>query len=640
MSQQGRLRQDSIESLTGDTGGAVFPDASDNINIVGGDTTVVNGNPGTNTLTIDASSSGYPITPFVVGTSGQAGYQTIQAALDAANTAGGGTVYVQPGTYTEDLTLYDNVTIIGSTSQVDDDFIQINGTHTPPTTGTIGFYNLWFADSTAIFSSAAAGTTTINMFSCITAVTNGYTFDLLNWTGLLNLFDFFVSGTNDGFVNNTGGAPTTFIDVGCGNGSANSMILSGINTWILVQVFCPLQLTSTSESTIDNAQFSNTVTIQDTSLATITQSRFSTGANSALSYTTNEDSTFTQCVFDTSASPALDGGGFGTLTLTDCSFLDNAVLGGSLTLGSGSRFYPVEMGNGELLIGSAGQPAVAATLASAGGTITITNGAGTINLEAVAAIPTTFDTDSGSAVPIANNLDIVGTAAQGISTSGATNIVTITAADASTTQKGVIETSTDAESIAGSSTTVSVTPASLGAKLGTQTSNGLAYGGGTSAAVNWLAEASDGQLPIGNTGSPPTLATLTAGVGITITNGSGSITIDADNGAMDWNEITVTGPTAMAVDNGYIANNAGVVGLTLPATASIGDIIKIDGKGAGGWSIGQNAGQTIHFLSQDTTTGAGGSLASTGQYDCITLRCITANTDFVVETSVGNITVT
>jgi len=42
-----------VESLTGNTGGAVDPDVANNINVVGDGTTVtVAGNPGTNTLTI------------------------------------------------------------------------------------------------------------------------------------------------------------------------------------------------------------------------------------------------------------------------------------------------------------------------------------------------------------------------------------------------------------------------------------------------------------------------------------------------------------------------------------------------------------------------------------------------------------
>lgn len=104
----------------------------------------------------------------------------------------------------------------------------------------------------------------------------------------------------------------------------------------------------------------------------------------------------------------------------------------------------------------------------------------------------------------------------------------------------------------------------------------------------------------------------------------------------------VTGTTqAMAVNNGYILNNPALVVATLPATSSVGDIVWIVGKGVGGWQIAQNAGQTIHFGNQDTTTGVGGSLDSTNQYDAIQLLCTAANTDWTCTgISQGNISVT
>lgn len=59
-------------------------------------------------------------------------------------------------------------------------------------------------------------------------------------------------------------------------------------------------------------------------------------------------------------------------------------------------------------------------------------------LVAGATVPTTFTEDVGSATPAANNLNILGVAAQGISTSGVGSTVTITAADADTVgNKGV-----------------------------------------------------------------------------------------------------------------------------------------------------------------------------------------------------------
>ncbi len=44
-----------IETITGDTGGSVGPDAAFNVNILGGTNIEVNGNAGTNTLTINTA---------------------------------------------------------------------------------------------------------------------------------------------------------------------------------------------------------------------------------------------------------------------------------------------------------------------------------------------------------------------------------------------------------------------------------------------------------------------------------------------------------------------------------------------------------------------------------------------------------
>lgn len=109
-------------------------------------------------------------------------------------------------------------------------------------------------------------------------------------------------------------------------------------------------------------------------------------------------------------------------------------------------------------------------------------------------------------------------------------------------------------------------------------------------------------------------------------------------GGITWNEVTGTTQSA-AVDNGYITNNASLVTVTLPDTATLGSVVRISGSGAGGWKVAQNAGETIHFGNTDTTTGAGGSLASTNRYDAVELVCITADTDWVVISSVGNITI-
>ena len=58
--------------------------------------------------------------------------------------------------------------------------------------------------------------------------------------------------------------------------------------------------------------------------------------------------------------------------------------------------------------------------------------------------------------------------------------------------------------------------------------------------ITSLAQATNGQLVIGSTGVDPVLATVTAGAGITVTNGAGSITISSPDSGIAWNEETGT----------------------------------------------------------------------------------------------------
>lgn len=137
-----------------------------------------------------------------------------------------------------------------------------------------------------------------------------------------------------------------------------------------------------------------------------------------------------------------------------------------------------------------------------------------------------FGTDSGNATADATGtINVVGTSAQGITTSGASNSVTITASDASSTQKGVQENATGAEAVAGSSNTHTVTPFGLESKLGSITLNGVIIGGGANQQLKVTAAMTDGQLVIGSTGNTPVTTVLTPGEGIDITNAAGSITI-------------------------------------------------------------------------------------------------------------------
>lgn len=180
---------------------------------------------------------------------------------------------------------------------------------------------------------------------------------------------------------------------------------------------------------------------------------------------------------------------------------------------------------------------------------------------------------------------------------------------------------------------LSATQGGLG--VASPTAHGILVAEGASAATPIVLAA--GQVLIGTTASDPTAAALSAGTGISISSVTGSITISSTGvGSLTWNDVSGT-TQAAAVNSGYIISNAGQTTVTLPATAAEGSVFAVQGKGAAGWILAANTGQTIHFGNAATTSA--GSLTSTNQWDSVAIVCVTANTTFAVTSAVGNLTV-
>ena len=175
-----------------------------------------------------------------------------------------------------------------------------------------------------------------------------------------------------------------------------------------------------------------------------------------------------------------------------------------------------------------------------------------------------------------------------------------------------------------------------GSGVSAPTANGVLIANGSSPFSSQVL--TDGQLLIGSTGVAPVAATLTAGAGISIVPGAGTITISQSGAEPDaWTEVTGTSQ-AMAENEGYTANNVALVSLSLPATSAVGDWVEVNGLGAGLWSITQAAGQQIFFGNVASTVGATGALNSTLQYDCVKLRALANDgSAWVVVSSVGTL---
>lgn len=109
------------------------------------------------------------------------------------------------------------------------------------------------------------------------------------------------------------------------------------------------------------------------------------------------------------------------------------------------------------------------------------------------------------------------------------------------------------------------------------------------------------------------------------------------SGGLTWQSVAGT-TQAMVNNNGYMPLNTLLTTFTLPATANPGQIVAVAGYGSGGFIIAQNAGQFVKFISQVTSTGVGGSIASTNPNTAIELINVVANTTWMVRNASGNFT--
>lgn len=392
----------SFLSLTGDSGGAILPSAG-NVNLRGGslDNFVGSGS----TLTLTPTAGAYPISPFVVGPVGKAGYQTIQSAINAANAAGGGTVYIQTGTYTENLTFFANVQLQSAVAYEDSGSVQITGIHTPPTTGNIAIRGIQMNSATHIFSSAAAGSGRISFLECTFNVTNGYVYNLINWTGTFNINDCGSIGVNDGVVNNTGGANIFFNNCQVGAGTTNPMITNGVSIRLdLTFVVPPINISGSGLTLGLLTVFGNTLTVSGTATVALFLGDFLDSGNSAIVNNSSNAVVLNTVTIASSAATVIAG--TGTVQYVIVGFSNNSTVAGGTTISRAGEFDTgiiksgavtavtgsITATNGNLVLGTAGNKIISTSVASttsAGansfGTVTLVGGTATVSTTAVTA---------------------------------------------------------------------------------------------------------------------------------------------------------------------------------------------------------------------------------------------------------------
>ena len=226
-----------------------------------------------------------------------------------------------------------------------------------------------------------------------------------------------------------------------------------------------------------------------------------------------------------------------TNVLDAMSYMSSLTLGAALPVASGGTGQTTYT-NGQLLIGNTTGSTLTKATITAGTGVTITNGTGAITISATGSGGTVTSVNgtggttgltlTGGPITTTGTLTLGGTLAVA---NGGTNVASyaigdILYASASTTLSKLADVATGNALISGGVTTA---PAWGKIGLATHVSGTLPVANGGTGATSFT----NGQLLIGNTtGNTLTAATLTAGTGVTITNGTGTITISSSGGTV------------------------------------------------------------------------------------------------------------
>jgi hypothetical protein len=246
--------------------------------------------------------------------------------------------------------------------------------------------------------------------------------------------------------------------------------------------------------------------------------------------------------------------------------------------------------------------------------------------------------------------------------------------------------------IMGSLTTAGVVTTTSGGTLSSVgTTTNAVQVGNSSGTLTSLGVGTNGQLLLGGTSANPSWVTPTAGTGLSVTanstthsyaisapvsianGGTNAITMTNTDGVVyyngtslltttvgtagyyltsngsgsaptfqlpfvPWNDVTSS--TQQCVSNAFYVTDdtSTLVTYTLPASPAFGDIVRIAGKGSGGWKIVYGTGQSIHGGASSTTTSTG-NLASASQFSSVELLYVGGNS-FEVISSGGTLTYT
>lgn len=320
------------------------------------------------------SSNNYAVAGFIVSaTPGIGNYTTIGAALAAASA--GDTIFIKPGTYTENPTLKPGVNLTAFICDAYTPTVTINGTCSLSTAGTVTISGILLqTNSSYVLSVTGSAASVVYLINCyIYALNNtaiNFTsssssafiqlFNCLGETGTTGITYFTMSSPGEieifgSFLDNDGSSTTASTQ------SAGSVYLIGGSFFTPISVSGNASFNAYNQSLITVGVNSTTITTSGTCLANLRYCIMNSGSASCINIGSGTTSTITGTSFNSTNTNVITGAG--TLNYSNLAFLGSSSTINTTTVNPNSVGLPISV------------PAATNTISS--GNPTITSGTGT-----------------------------------------------------------------------------------------------------------------------------------------------------------------------------------------------------------------------------------------------------------------------
>lgn len=256
---------------------------------------------------------------FVVDPSGNGDFKTIATALTASSS--GRTIFIRPGTYTENLTLKAGVNLTAFDCDAFTPNVTIAGTCTLTAAGTVSISGIRLqTNSAALLAVTGSNASIVNLINCYLDCTNntGITFSTSSSSGQININ--FCSGnlgtTGIGlFAHSSAGAmaiTSSFFNNSGGSSTASTCSAGVLNVLKSNFVF-PVTMSSTGTMQMEYGSFdcsgqnATALTLGGSSLHYVRYSKFASGSASSISI--GGSAVITSCEVTSSNTNAITGAG-------------------------------------------------------------------------------------------------------------------------------------------------------------------------------------------------------------------------------------------------------------------------------------------------------------------------------------------